>query len=157
MLYAFIFILLSSKKISDFLKWILWLLIFNCVHDSCHGKRPCFVTRLQWEYFLPYGLNVYYMVCLSSKYWFYIHLYFIEILFPFNRECIWHFLKKLSWPCLEACRILVPWPGIELAPSAVEAPSLHQWTAREVSVLSFYEKMSTIKMNTLSRLVSMWC
>ena len=31
-----------------------------------------------------------------------------------------------------ACRILVPWPGIEPLPSAVEVQNLNHWTAREV-------------------------
>ena len=35
------------------------------------------------------------------------------------------------WLCLEACGILVPWPGIEPAPSAVEVWSPNHWTARE--------------------------
>ena len=34
-----------------------------------------------------------------------------------------------------ACGILVPGPGIEPAPPAVEAQSLNHWTAREVSHL----------------------
>ena len=36
------------------------------------------------------------------------------------------------WPCHEACRVLVPQPGIEPMPPAVEAWSLNHWTAREV-------------------------
>ena len=32
-----------------------------------------------------------------------------------------------------ACGILVPWPGIDPAHSAVEAWSLNHWTARELS------------------------
>ena len=35
-------------------------------------------------------------------------------------------------PCREARRILVPRPGIEPAPPAVEAQSLNCWTTREV-------------------------
>jgi len=31
-----------------------------------------------------------------------------------------------------ACEILVPQPGIELAPPALEAQSLNGWTTREV-------------------------
>ena len=41
------------------------------------------------------------------------------------------------WPCHAACRILVPWPGIEPMPPAVEAQSLNHWTAREVPDLHF--------------------
>ena len=36
------------------------------------------------------------------------------------------------WPHQAACEILVPWPGIEPAPPALEAQSLNHWTAREV-------------------------
>ena len=35
------------------------------------------------------------------------------------------------WPCCTVCRILVPGPRIEPAPSAVKARSLSHWTARE--------------------------
>ena len=35
------------------------------------------------------------------------------------------------WPRRVACRILVPRPGIEPVPPAVEAQSLKHWTARE--------------------------
>ena len=36
------------------------------------------------------------------------------------------------WPCHTACRILVPRPGTEPVPPAVEAQSLNHWTTREV-------------------------
>ena len=36
------------------------------------------------------------------------------------------------WPCCVACGILVPWPGIEPVPPALEAEGLNHWTAREV-------------------------
>ena len=39
----------------------------------------------------------------------------------------------IIWLCSESCVILVPWPGMEPAPSALEAWSLNHWTAREVS------------------------
>ena len=35
------------------------------------------------------------------------------------------------WSCGEACRILVPRPGIEPVPSAVKALSPNHWTARK--------------------------
>ena len=44
------------------------------------------------------------------------------------------FLKKF-WPLLKACGILVPQPGMEPTPPAVEALevlSLNHWTALEV-------------------------
>ena len=44
-----------------------------------------------------------------------------------------NFIMLLFWgPHCAACRILVPRPGIELAPPAVEARSRHHRTAREV-------------------------
>ena len=38
----------------------------------------------------------------------------------------------MFWPCHAACRVLVPWPGIEPGPPASGAQSLNHWTAREV-------------------------
>ena len=35
------------------------------------------------------------------------------------------------WPCLAACRFLVPWPGIEPTLLTVKARSPNHWTARE--------------------------
>ena len=36
------------------------------------------------------------------------------------------------WPCSAACGILVPWPGIEPVPFALQEQSLNHWTSREV-------------------------
>ena len=36
-----------------------------------------------------------------------------------------------------ACRISIPWPGIEPAPSALEAQSLNHWIARAVPEFAF--------------------
>ena len=38
------------------------------------------------------------------------------------------------WLCYTACRILVPWSGIEPMPPAVEAWSLDHWTTRKASL-----------------------
>ena len=46
-------------------------------------------------------------------------------------------LFLISWPHLSICRILVPKPGIELTPPAVEALSFNHWTTREVHEFSF--------------------
>ena len=43
----------------------------------------------------------------------------------------------MFWLCCVACGILVPQPGIEPAPPAVEAQSLNHWTAREVPIHFF--------------------
>ena len=40
--------------------------------------------------------------------------------------------KKIFFWATLACGILVPQPGIEPVPRAVEAPSPNHWTAREV-------------------------
>ena len=40
-------------------------------------------------------------------------------------------LLLLFWPHCVACGILVPWPGIEPVPPALEAWSPSHWTARE--------------------------
>ena len=50
--------------------------------------------------------------------------------------------KILFWPYHVACGILVPQPGIELAPPALEAQSLNHGTCREVPELSILEAMS---------------
>ena len=42
------------------------------------------------------------------------------------------FFIFIFWPHCKACGILVPWPGIEPTPTALEAWSLNHWTAREV-------------------------
>ena len=42
------------------------------------------------------------------------------------------FFSSIFWLHLEAQRILVPRPGIESVPPAVEAWFLNHWTAREV-------------------------
>ena len=39
--------------------------------------------------------------------------------------------------CAAACGILVPQPGIEPVPYAVEARNLNHWTAREVPMTNF--------------------
>ena len=43
----------------------------------------------------------------------------------------------LSWLCLSAFGILVPWPGIEPMPSAVTMPSPNHWTPKEVPSFAF--------------------
>ena len=41
------------------------------------------------------------------------------------------------WPCHVVCGILVPRPGIEPGPPALEAWSFNHWTAREVPKKTF--------------------
>ena len=60
-----------------------------------------------------------------------------------GREMTWSYLRfgvfifYIFRPCHVACRILVPRPGIEPAPPAVEAQHLNHWTTREVPDLGF--------------------
>ena len=49
-----------------------------------------------------------------------------------GRRFIHFILLLLFWLCRTACGILVPRPGIEPVPPAVEVQSLNHWTAREV-------------------------
>ena len=56
--------------------------------------------------------------------------YFRFCFVSFN-EIFFFFFFPFFWPCLEACEILVPQPGIEPRPSAVKALSPNPWTARE--------------------------
>ena len=46
-----------------------------------------------------------------------------------------------SRPCRAACGILVPRPGIEPVPPAVEAWSLNHWTAREVPEFLMFQSL----------------
>lgn len=46
---------------------------------------------------------------------------------------LFFFLIKKRFFCHKACEIFVPWPGIEHAPSALEAQNLNHWTARGIS------------------------
>ena len=59
----------------------------------------------------------------------------------------WFFI---FWPHHAACRILVPWPGIEPTPSAVKVWSPNHWTSREFPVFIF--KMTGLSSWSLSLL-----
>ena len=50
------------------------------------------------------------------------------------------FYLFIFWLHFTACGILVPWPGIEPGPTAVKAPSLNHWTAREIPRTSLEDK-----------------
>ena len=51
----------------------------------------------------------------------FVHLSHIKLLYMLFCFCL---LSLLFWPC----KILVPWLGIELGPSAVKAQSFNHWT-----------------------------
>ena len=48
------------------------------------------------------------------------------------------FYLFIFWQYQVACRILVPWPGIEPRLPTVEAQSLNHWTTREVPVTRIF-------------------
>ena len=89
----------------------------------------------------------------SSKRWTFLPLHFsfilfiylfIKILFLFADKAalflvLFVYLFIYFWLYPTACRILVPWPGIEPAPPALEARSLNHWTTREVPYFIFWK------------------
>ena len=51
-----------------------------------------------------------------------------------ERRAVHNLSFLIFWPCIVACGTLVPWPGIELMPPALEAWGLNHWNAREVPI-----------------------
>ena len=68
------------------------------------------------------------MFCSEKMQDFFLKICFILIIVCF---CL------LLWPHFEACRILVPQPGIEPMPSAVETRCCNYWSSREFPSSSF--------------------
>ena len=56
----------------------------------------------------------------------------------------------------KACRILVPQPGMERAPPAVEVWNLNHWTAREVPTKCFYVVAIFIKLIETRQNIAMY-
>ena len=57
----------------------------------------------------------------------------------------WVYLKKIFfWLSHATCRILIPQPGIEPRPSAVEVWSPNHWTASEVPYFTFLRNLHTV-------------
>ena len=50
-------------------------------------------------------------------------------------QCLLKFNFQNFWACHKACRILVPWPGIEPSLPTLETERLNHWTTREVTLL----------------------
>ena len=63
---------------------------------------------------------------------------------------IWSRSFFFFWPRCTACGILIPWPGIEPRPPAVEARSPNHWTARE------FPHMNQILMGNHSFIGCIW-
>ena len=57
---------------------------------------------------------------------------FLELLESVVSSLSFHLFFFFNWLCHVACGILVPWPGIEPMPPAMEAWNLNHWTIREV-------------------------
>ena len=86
---------------------------------------------MPFRHFLKqYLLNTNLVQDIVRRYFYFIYLVFYFIL-------LFYFI---FWPLSAACGILVPRPGIEPTPPALEAESLNHWTAREVPLytISFY-------------------
>ena len=61
-----------------------------------------------------------------------------------------YFLFSSFWPHHTPCGILVPWPGIEPVPPAVEVQSLSHWTAREVPHLCTFLTLLSMFLHLVS-------
>ena len=120
----------------------------------------CYLSVVQLEYILLISLQVHWFSALSSLlyYWAYsAHFSFWLLYFSWHHNShliyfnnfylfseIFHLLVSSEsvndcwniffffWPHRKACGILVPWPGIEPVPAALEVWSLNHWKAREV-------------------------
>ena len=95
-----------------------------------------------------------------------IRLYFgvSVLIFPFFYHGLFEFFKFFCLFCFilflwhyAACRILVPWPGMEPVPSAVQERSLNHQTAREVQVFILgYLHIIWLNLTSLSKLKHEW-
>ena len=71
----------------------------------------------------------------------FVLLFFVVVLFCFclGFVCLFVFCSfGFFWPCLLACRILVPQSGIEPGPRAVKAQSPNHWTTREFPYFALF-------------------
>ena len=97
-----------------------------CTHDSkrsfasdkLDGKATSYAKSSFFSMILCYPLVCGESPCFLLCVYIYIYIFFF-------------------WPHHVACRILVPQPGIQLVPPAVEVWSLNQWTATEVLPIFF--------------------
>ena len=91
--------------------WNVLLLPFSLFisSNSLPPKRNCMYVFCSWQVFIYFILFWVFFVCL----------------FVFLLHC-------------EAYGILVPWPGIEPVPPAVEALSLNHWTTREIPLSMYF-------------------
>ena len=60
---------------------------------------------------------------------------------------VWY--SVFSFFGFRACGILVPWPGIEPMPPAVDAQSLNHWTAREVPASESLQKKKSLYLSDI--------
>ena len=76
--------------------------------------------------------NFFILIYSNFSFFYYMIVAFMSILFIY--------LFIYFWPCRATCGILVPQPGIEPVPHAVEAQSPNFWTAREFPFHALYKK-----------------
>ena len=102
---------------------------FSLLACGCDGLRKLiFECWTSPEYLDKFHLFQYVILLLFFKNLLKFLFYFIFILFYFT-------LLFCFWPHRVACGILVPSPGIEPGPPAVETWSPNHWTAREFPVI----------------------
>ena len=70
-----------------------------------HTVASLWVSHISWDYF-----------------WITVQLK----AFDHRGACIWYFF----FLCYMVCRILIPWPGVEVVPPALEAQRHNHWTTR---------------------------
>ena len=140
---------------------IILFLIFQAplFSSSCHFYIP---INSAWEFqLLHIFANTYYffliapllmcmrccltVVCFTLLWWLVmlnnlsiVPLCLWTIYLSSLEKCLFNFLALFFfWPCHRACGILVPSPGIEPMPLAIEAQKLNHWTARELPLCTF--------------------
>ena len=68
----------------------------------------------------------------------YVEYVCVYMVFALTRSrCYLNKILFLNFLLVTACRIFIPWPGIEPTPLAVRALSPNQWTTREFPKLIF--------------------
>ena len=107
------------------------------IHLSVNGHLGCFhVLAIVNSAAMNIGVHVSFQIMVFSRY-----MPRSGIAGSYGSSFFFHFFLfffLFFWLHSTACGILVPWPGIEPLPPAVEAQSLNHWTTGEVPVCRFF-------------------
>ena len=87
---------------------------------------PFFLSK--WQFSMVFSLVLFLVYFIL---WDILFLPIVDIISFLFTILIFHLSFFFFWLSHVACEILVPWPGIELGPSAVKSWCLNQWTTRE--------------------------